>query len=296
MNIIREVSNYVVKKLFRKYTYCIAFRMKKHHTFKVVLPTNRYSYADPFVVEYGGKTAIFVELMDYRYGWGTIGVFTIKGRKISPVREIIREPYHMSFPNVFEHDGELYMMPETYSAGDVHLYKCVSFPGKWEKMAPLIRGVNLVDHAVLQKDGLTYVVSFDINIGKSRVFLLDLHKFKLEEIYPKGGFCSERPGGTFYAINGRIRRVIQDCHECYGDFIRIYEVGTFSTERFEETQVKVIKTSDLPLDCRYNFEHIHQYSVSENYEVVDLFFEHFFVNKLLHVLYRKIIHKDRNFC
>ena len=134
--------------LFFVRAYGIAYRRKGERIFHTIFPNNRYMYADPFVFEYQGKTAIFVELMDYYYGWGTIGVFEINDGTISGVREIIRENNHMSFPNVFMHNGQVYMMPETYSDHNIHMYRCIDFPYKWERMDSLIENVHMVDHAV----------------------------------------------------------------------------------------------------------------------------------------------------
>lgn len=47
-------------------------------------------------------------------------------------KEVLNENFHLSYPNVFEYDGSIYMLPETFESNQLRLYKCVSFPYKWE--------------------------------------------------------------------------------------------------------------------------------------------------------------------
>ena len=44
------------------------------------------------------------------------------------VVEIINEPFHMSFPNVFKFENEFYMMPENSESNQLRLYNAVDFP------------------------------------------------------------------------------------------------------------------------------------------------------------------------
>ena len=285
------------KYIFYDYTYGIAYKKKDDDKYITILPTDRYAYADPFIIEYDGKTAIFVEEMDYHYGWGTIGVFEIDSSgQIGKLKEIIREKNHMSFPNVFIRNGELYMIPETYSANNVHLYKCLDFPYKWKKMNPLIENVHLVDHALLDCDGDTFIISYDLDLDSSRFFKLDWDKMIMEEFFPGGVYSNERPGGTFYYnANGELLRPIQDCKRCYGDFLKIYSVDECCENCFNEKLVKEIRIDDVSFDVNKGFEHIHQYSVSKNYEVIDFHYNRFYKNRPIRFLTRFIFHRNRMF-
>lgn len=285
----------IAKVLFYKDSYGIAFKKNIDDSFEVVYPTNRFSYADPFVFEYEGKTAVFVELMDKKYGWGTIGVFEIIDGKIQPFKEIIREKNHMSFPNVFIHNGVVYMIPETYGANDVHMYRCVDFPYSWEKTNPLIEGVKLVDHSLIELDKETYIVSYDLDSNSSRCFVLNWNRMKLEEFYPEGDYCKERPGGTFFYENVDLKRVIQDCRNTYGDYLKIYFVNKLNREVFDEKFEKEIRIEDIKFKGSNKFEHIHQYSKSDNYDVIDVRYEKFYLNKIFWFLYRVLLNNKRDF-
>lgn len=293
--LLNRLIHKLIDMIFAEYSYGIAYKKIEEKSFHIVLPTLRYSFADPFIIEYNNRVAIFVELMDYRYGLGTIGVFEIKDGIISNVKEIIKEKYHMSFPNIFFYGKDLYMIPETYNNNDIHLYKCISFPDKWQIDSVLLHNENLVDHAVFQQFDNTYVVSFDIKDNKSRCFILDWDDMKLNEIFPKGNYCLERPGGTFYYNNDHIERPIQECKNCYGEYLKIYELKKMNNFYFEESFIRNIKIENIQFDINKQFERVHQYSKSDNYEVIDYYFKKYYWNKPIRLLFQRIIHSKRKF-
>ncbi|MGH1560227.1 glucosamine inositolphosphorylceramide transferase family protein [Caulobacter segnis] len=47
-----------------------------------------------------------------------------------------QEPWHLSYPQVFEADGEIWMLPEAYRSGALTLYRAAAFPDVWE---PVVR-------------------------------------------------------------------------------------------------------------------------------------------------------------
>jgi hypothetical protein len=187
------------------------------------------------------------------------------------------------------------MIPETYGANDVHMYRCVDFPYSWKKTDPLIEDVKLVDHSLINLDKETYIVSYDLDLNSSRCFILNWTRMKLEEIYPSGDYCKERPGGTFFYENNNLKRVIQDCRNTYGDYLKIYSVNKLDKETFEEQLEKEIRIEDIKFKVSDEFEHIHQYSKSDGYDVIDVRYEKFYFNKLLWFLYRVIFCNKRDF-
>ncbi len=291
----KNIFTVITNRLFREGAYGMAYRKKGSEEFNVVLPTSTCGYADSFIYEYNGITAVFVEMLDFHYGLGTIGVFEIKDGQVVGPKEIIKEPTHMSFPNIFEHNGQVYMIPETYSANDVHLYKCKEYPYKWEKTDALLSDCHIVDCALYENDGITYIVGYDIDKESSRCFILNWDKWQLEEFFPKGEHCTERPGGTFYKEDGKLKRVIQDCHRTYGEYIRIYDVERIDKEFFIEKEEKSVRVKDYKLDIPRRYQFTHQYSVSEHYEAIDFYYPRFYWNKLYRMIYVALFRKGRNF-
>ena len=287
--------NRLIDILFCDTQYGIAYKKKTSDTYTTILPTCRYGYADPFIVEHEGKTAIFVELMDFFYGLGTIGVFEECNGSFSKVKEIIREDYHMSFPNVFKHDDELYMIPETYSANNIHLYKCDCFPYKWREFCTLIDNVKIVDCSIIQKESVTYVIGYDIEVNSARVFILDWKSLALKEIFPVGNFSLERQGGNFFKDKGTLKRVIQDCKFVYGDFIKIYSIDQIDEEFFNETFEREVRIDDYSFDVKKQFNHTHHYANSDNYEVIDYKYQKFYFTKFFRFIYKKLFRSGKSF-
>ena len=47
---------------------------------------------------------------------------------------MLQEPWHLSYPFVFEADNEIWMLPEGYKSGTLTLYRAIEFPWRWEKV------------------------------------------------------------------------------------------------------------------------------------------------------------------
>ena len=55
------------------------------------------------------------------------------------------EPYHLSYPYVFEWQGSYYMIPETFETNSVLLYRANDFPIGWEFVSTLASGRPYLD-------------------------------------------------------------------------------------------------------------------------------------------------------
>ncbi len=97
-------------------------------------------YADPFLIEEGGKTWVFFEDFDYATQLGRISCAEVKKDGIGNPVAVLERPYHLSYPCIFRDAGEMYMIPETGSNGTVELYRCIRFPDKWEAGKRVVPG------------------------------------------------------------------------------------------------------------------------------------------------------------
>ena len=80
-----------------------------------------------------GVYYIFIEELLYSNNKGHISVFEIhKDGKITKPQMIIENDYHMSYPFVFTHKEQYYMIPETSHNSSIELYKATTFPYRWE--------------------------------------------------------------------------------------------------------------------------------------------------------------------
>jgi hypothetical protein len=85
-------------------------------------------YADPFPYTFGGKTFVFVEEFDHRDGKGAISAIPFDERgQIGPAKSVLSEPWHLSYPFLFEYRGEVWMIPESSEDKKISLYRADPF-------------------------------------------------------------------------------------------------------------------------------------------------------------------------
>lgn len=203
-------------------------------------------FADPFLAEENGKTYLFYE--DYDYEKGRIAVAEVEGLEVKNHRVIIDEPYHMSFPSVVKFKGEWYMTPERCLAGELLVYKAVSFPDVWEPVASVSTG-RFDDPVMREKDGALEIwCSTDGD---------NLRVFRSDSIEGPWGliFAQEQP---FARAAGHFigpMRIAQDSVPTYGRAIKFLEQG------------KVIYT--IEPDWYPQLTGTHTFNVSEKYVVLD---------------------------
>ena len=116
-------------------------------------PMDRF-YADPFLFERGGTTYLFFEDLPYRENRAFVSCCELSTTgEPGPPFEILRRPYHLSYPFVFKHDDETYMIPETKENRAVELYRATDFPRGWKFVANLLTDVYAVDATIHEHAG-----------------------------------------------------------------------------------------------------------------------------------------------
>lgn len=202
--------------------------------------------ADPFPVEWRGRKGVFYEYLDFRTNIGEIHFqpFDEQGPTGEPVPAIV-EPWHLSYPFLIEHGGELYMLPEASASRAVTLYRCVEFPGRWEPVARLLDGVEASDATIFRHGGrfwMTSVVRDGVG-GYSDTLALhhapDLfgpwEPHALSPVFIDSRFA--RPAGAVVSRNGALFRPAQDCTYGYGKGLSIMRIDRLDPEHFQQTLV-----------------------------------------------------------
>lgn len=125
-----------------------------------------YSFvADPFAI-YKDKTVhILYEEYDYHVARGFISAININDKTASPSRMVFKNPFHMSYPYLFEHDGRIYCVPETGEANEVSLYRADEFPQRWTKVATLISNFSGIDSTVFQYENRWWLFATELKDG-----------------------------------------------------------------------------------------------------------------------------------
>jgi hypothetical protein len=202
-------------------------------TFRVVADPGHRFFADPFPITRDGRTFVFVEELDHRAGKGFISAIPFdETGPCGPSIVAIEEPWHLSYPFLIEHDGELWMIPESSNANDVALYRCVRFPDRWERAATLLDGISLSDATVFEENGRWWMLgtSHDGEGGWSDVLAIhsapslfgpwtahDTNPVLIDR-------TAARPAGAVFRRDGRLFRPVQDCSDGYGAALAIAEI------------------------------------------------------------------------
>lgn len=240
--------------------------------FHIIKNTWRYWCADPHLFEYEGCTYVFAELYDRVLRRGVIGCCMISENGYTPWKIVLKMPWHLSYPHVFEKDGDIYMIPESYVGKEIALYRAKEFPYKWEKVRTLKDNFISVDSTLF-----TY---------KEKVWLHTLHlenEHALFELFSveEGELCgnplqiavddaNKRPAGKLFLYNGKLYRPAQDCTDSYGCALNFYEVINVANDAYEEVLTAKISPKEICSDFPDVPQGIHTYNQSEKYEIIDL--------------------------
>jgi hypothetical protein len=206
--------------------------------------------ADPFGWVRDGRLTIFCEYLDYSDGIGTIAAIqpdTSVGAGAQlprvPVEIGPTPPVHLSYPSVFEHEGQLMCIPETQGAREVALYALQRYPDKWAKVATLLDNIAIVDATLFRHDGRWWMAGASDHGGVASLGT-ELYLWYADEItgpwtaHPsnpvKTDVGSARPAGTLFLSDGVLYRPAQDSSKTYGSRVVINRVVTLTTTAFRE--------------------------------------------------------------
>ncbi|MBN2292948.1 MAG: hypothetical protein JXM70_11015 [Pirellulales bacterium] len=203
--------------------------------------------ADPFMIRQHGKWYMFFEVIHHDSKHGDIGLATsYDGLKWKYEQIVLVEPFHLSYPCVFEWKKELYMIPETSWENSVRLYKSHNFPYDWTFEKTLISLPDVADATPFYYDDkwwmFTSVASHDV----LRLFFCEDLTGEWQE-HPcspiiEGNCQIARPGGRVLILDGRIIRFAQNDYPTYGTALRAFEIFELSTTTYKEKE-----SSESPL-------------------------------------------------
>jgi hypothetical protein len=90
---------------------------------------------------------------------GVLSVFLLQGECFVKLGICLEEPFHLSFPNVFSDEGEIYMLPESSENRDIRLYKAMDFPLRWKLEVVLMNNVSAVDSLIYKHENMYYLLT-----------------------------------------------------------------------------------------------------------------------------------------
>jgi hypothetical protein len=227
-------------------------------------------YADPFMIDVGGKLWLFFEDFDYATQRGRISCAEIQDGGVAKPIAALERPYHLSYPCIFRDSDRLYMIPETGSNGTVELYRCIRFPDKWEMERELFRA-PIVDTTVWIEGGLYW---FFATIQEPRGNGTQLWLFYASELtgnwtpHPDNPISTDvrndRGAGAIFRHNGKLFRPSQDCSKNYGYSFALNEIVALDRWRYRETQSVTITPR-----WKRGLVGTHTYSHAGQVEIID---------------------------
>jgi hypothetical protein len=170
-----------------------------------------------------------------------------------PSIRVLEEPWHLSYPFLIEHGGELWMIPESTGNRDVALYKCVEFPNRWERHATLLFGLELADATIIQRDGIYYLFgatrdgaggySDTLSLFYAHQFFGPWIPFDTNPVMIDR--AAARPAGNLVTIDGQLWRPVQDCTDGYGCALGLAEITELSPNSFRQVVRHVLRPGPL---------------------------------------------------
>jgi hypothetical protein len=221
----------------------------------ITFPPPGYFFADPFPFEHEGQEHLFFETYDYATRRGRIDWAIVQpDGSLGPIEPVLVCDYHLSYPFVFEHEGQIYMIPETAKANRIELWRAVEFPRRWSLAGPLVENINATDATLLQHDGRYWLFA---TVGENGASTWDeLHGFHSASLFGpwvphaasplKMDGRSARPAGRFITSGGRLLRPAQDCSLGYGKALVLNELELLDEARFQERTVRRFSPDWMP--------------------------------------------------
>jgi hypothetical protein len=226
------------------------------------LPPQDRFYADPFLFKWNGMNYLFFEDYDYKKGVISVVSLDLDGF-ISKPEVALEYPIHLSFPFVFQDQGEIYMIPETYSLKSISLFQCIAFPNQWKKIKNLIQGERFSDPILFQHDGYYWIFA-SVHMDRLRIYYAKdlLGKFSPHPVNVLG--IQGRNAGSVFSIGRRFIRPVMDCSTKYGKAVIFKEIVLLTPQDFVEKEIGRIDPNWAP-----NLIGTHSYNQNDDFIVYD---------------------------
>lgn len=204
--------------------------------------------ADPFMIREKDQWYMFFEALNKADGLGDIGLaMSGDGMKWTYQQIVLSEPFHLSYPYIFKHNNEYYMIPESGQILETRLYKAVHFPLEWTFAGTLLKGA-FFDSSIFLYESKWWMFS---SSAKKKTMPCDtLHLFYADHLlgpwrkHPKSPIVIDNPhaarsAGRVLVEDGKIIRYAQDDYPKYGKQVIAFEVSELSTVNYCERKVEM---------------------------------------------------------
>ena len=198
--------------------------------------------ADPFMIRRNDTWHMYFEVLPKGSDRGVIGLAASRdGFDWDYQGVVLEEPFHLSYPCVFDWKGAVYMAAETLDANAVRLYEANPFPHGFQPVCDLVQGA-WADPTVFFHQGSWWMFACSTPFEHRT-----LHLFFAEELsgpwhpHPQNPIVADnrstaRPAGRVVLHSGAPIRFAQDCLPRYGTQVRAFEITLLSRQEYSERE------------------------------------------------------------
>jgi hypothetical protein len=199
-------------------------------------PQHVHTRADPFLFAHGGCLYLFLEKQAGQEAGWIDGYVAGEDGRFTPLGEILREDFHLSYPYVFCEGEHIYLLPESEAAGEVRLYRFENFPRTPRFARTLLTG-RYVDPSLVKVDGLWFL--FATSARGLELFHTDDLVGGTLRLHPASPITADprfaRCGGAPIWHEGRLLRLAQNGSGLYGGNLSLLEITAISPTDYAET-------------------------------------------------------------
>ncbi|WP_418286668.1 hypothetical protein [Halorubrum sp. DTA46] len=202
--------------------------------------------ADPFMIPGTDRWHLFFEVCNYaRDPDAAIGHATSRdGLTWEYDRTVLITGEHLSFPYVFQWEGDRYMIPEEGGEDGraVRIYKSDPFPAEWAPCATPVSADHRTDDTVVfrHRDRWWLLVG-DSDVEGFRLYhsdALEADSWTPHDRNPvvTGRPAASRPGGRPVVHDDGVLLFFQDCERQYGHRVRAYDVTELDSTAYTDRE------------------------------------------------------------
>lgn len=198
--------------------------------------------ADPFMVVEDDRMSMFFEVLNRANSQGDLGYAESgDGKHWKYKKIIIDEPFHLSYPYVFQWEGEYYLIPESHEDLSIRLYRATKFPGEWQFVKRMLHGEHYVDPSIFRANGMWWMFYTSPANDALNLYYAD-HLMETWLPHPMNPIVklnkhTSRPGGRVLAHDGHLYRFTQDTDPWYGIQVFAFEIEELSKTAYREKLV-----------------------------------------------------------
>lgn len=209
-------------------------------TARNVPETHAWFVADPFVVEDSDTYHMFFEVQEFGRPGAIAHAVSADGLNWKPTGVVLREAFHLSYPQVIHDEGRWWMVPESRRAGTVRLYACVQFPDCWTHARDLIHE-SVSDPTLFKYEGRWWMFATRRDQNDARSLLL----YSAQALdgpwieHPKSPIAKDehsttRCGGRPFIHEGELYRLAQDGRRTYGERLLAQRITKLTDKIYSE--------------------------------------------------------------